>query len=161
MHSCTGAQVGYIDLKYAFFTKAQRAFAEKLQGTVTFFFAHSIEDWLIVTCAPSIDSGYVAVVINVADHIQALLLSLFLLPFLFIFSHISKERQTNITLDSYPWFPMHSRLCSSYVAVVVNIADCMNYSSLFLYHLSSVFLNFYSNLYPHLHNDNTNCTKMT
>src|SRR5258708_34396468 len=78
----------------------------------------------------------------------------------FIFSHISKERQTNITLDSYPWFPMHSQLCSSYVAVVVNIADCMNYSSLFLYHLSSVFLNFYSNLYPHLHNDNTNCTKM-
>src|SRR5258707_12863863 len=87
--------------------------------------------------------------------------SLFLLPFLFIFSHISKERQTNITLDSYPWFPMRSRLCSSYVAVVVNIADCTNYSSLFLYCLSSVFLNFYSNLYPHLRNDNTNCTKTT
>jgi len=85
--------------------------------------------------------------------------SLFLLLFLFIFSHISKERQTNITLDSYPWFPMCSWLCSSYVAVVVNIADCMNYSSLFLYCLSLVFLNFYSNLYPHLHNDNPNCTK--
>ena len=77
MHLHTGAQVGYIDLKYAFFAKAQRAFAEKLQGTVTFFFAHSIEDQLIVTCAPSINSGYVAIVINVADHVQALLLCFF------------------------------------------------------------------------------------
>ena len=64
--------------------KAQWAFAEKLQGARTAFFSHSIEDQVVATSIPGINSGYIAIIIHIADTYKSIFT--ISLSFFFVFS---------------------------------------------------------------------------